>query len=102
LYSVTTSHFKPVFFFDRCHLGLALRGGVFVRGLKFDRALHALRHVLVRGHHVDFEIGAFQLILARGRVKAIFDEIAPAGRKLRDLPSADVLVGEDQAVGRNE
>src|SRR5499426_4698868 len=34
-------------FFNRGHLGLALRGGLFVRGLGFDRALHALSHVLV-------------------------------------------------------
>src|SRR5215475_13762460 len=94
--------FRRFLFFNRGHLGLALLGGFFVRGFRFDCALYALRHVLVRDHHVDFEVGAFQLLFASGGVKTLFDEVASARREFRYLPRAYVLVGEDQAVSRNE
>src|SRR5262249_5921834 len=71
---------RRFFFFNRGHLGLAARGGLFVRGFGFDRALHALRLVFIRDHYVGLDVWAFQFLFARGGVKTIFDEIASAPR----------------------
>ena len=69
-------------------------------------ALHRTKHapgdVLVRHEDVHLEVGALQFVSPRRRVEAVLHEVALGRGELRHLAPADVLVREQQPVGRHE
>ncbi len=76
-------------------LGLARRLGV-------DRPGHSRCDVLGRGQHLELEVRALHLLARAARVEAVLHVIMLRGRDLGELAERDVVVGEHQAVGRDE
>ena len=83
--------------------GLAA-GGVRVGGGRAgaDGGVDPVRHVLRRPQHLQFQVRALQLGLARGGVEAVLAQIAAGRAQVGQRAAADVVVGEDQAVARDE
>ena len=80
-------------------LALLVRLG---RGRSLDRRLHLGRHVLDGQQHVDLEIRTSALVLLRRSPEAVLHEVRLRRGELLDAVARHVVVGEDQALRRNE
>ena len=70
--------------------------------LRRDCRIDALGHVFDGLQHVQFKIGTFQLFVRSLRVIAVVEVILVLGAELLQRVGADVVVGDDQAVRRDE
>ncbi len=90
------------FLLDGVHDRPAGGFGIRRRHLRFHRGFHAIGDVFNLLKHIELHVDALEFLLARRRIEPVGDEImAGAGEFLHGV-GADVVVGDDQAVGRDE
>jgi hypothetical protein len=89
-------------FLDLRHGGALRLRGFGGRHLRLHAGVDLVGHVLNAYELIEFEIGAFGLFGLSLGVEAGLDVVVAFGGKLLHASRPDVVIGEGQAVGRNE
>ena len=101
-----TSLRKPVLssdsFSNRVHHRAAGFFGVGLAHVGFHRGVHPLGHVFDADQHVQFQVNAFEFVVARFGVKTFGHQIAVGRAQFLQRIGADVMVGDHQSIGRNK
>ena len=90
------------FLFDRSDRGVARAGSLVARHPGFDCAINARRHIFNGHQHIQFEIGRFDFIGLRLRVKTVAQIIVLCVADLLQRICAHVMVRDHQAIRRHE
>lgn len=90
------------FLFDRGLGGVARGEHLGGRHVGAHRGVHLGGDVLDRLEHVELEVDALELLGARAGVEAVEQEVLFLGAELEDRVEADVVIRDDEAVGRRE
>ena len=87
---------------DPAHRRAARRKCFGRRHLRLDRRVHLRRHVLDALQHLELHARHLQLLRARRRVEPVLDVVLLRRAEPRDGAEAHVMVGEHQAVRRDD
>ena len=94
--------FLFAFFFNRSDHSVARTGSLVAGHAWVDRAVYARSHILNRHQDVELEIGRFEFIGLRFRIKAVPQIIVLRVAHLLQCVGPHMVVCDDESIRRNE